>query len=107
MPMIDSFTSAWIRSFDYGGRSRRDQFWWFVLANTIVIWVLLLISSFVRLIEPLANLYVIAQIVPHLPLSIRRLRDSGKQWPWLFIQLVPVIGMIWLIVLFCQPSVIG
>jgi uncharacterized membrane protein YhaH (DUF805 family) len=35
---------------------------------------------------------------------VRRLRDSGKAWPWLLIGLVPIIGGIWLIVLFCQPS---
>jgi uncharacterized membrane protein YhaH (DUF805 family) len=58
--------------------------------------------------KPLASLYSIAQIVPHLPLSIRRLRDIGKQWTWLLLQIVlPIIGSIWLIVLFCQPSIPG
>jgi uncharacterized membrane protein YhaH (DUF805 family) len=102
MPLIKSFTSAWSRSFDYGGKSTRSDFWWFVLADIIVLFVLSLIY------KPLAGLYSIAQIVPHLPLSIRRLRDTGKQWTWLLLQIVlPIIGSIWLIVIFCQASIPG
>jgi uncharacterized membrane protein YhaH (DUF805 family) len=48
---------------------------------------------------------MIAQIVPHLPLTVRRLRDAGKPWGWIFIGLVPIIGAIWLIYLLVQPSV--
>ncbi|MCZ2207601.1 DUF805 domain-containing protein [Cylindrospermopsis raciborskii] len=36
----------------------------------------------------------------------RRLRDIGKSWLWLFIGLIPIIGSIWLIVLYSQPSLI-
>ncbi|QNI70551.1 hypothetical protein CyaNS01_01419 [Cyanobium sp. NS01] len=36
---------------------------------------------------------------------MRRLRDIGKPWPWLLLSLIPIVGAIWLIVLFCQPSV--
>ena len=40
-----------------------------------------------------------------LPLAIRRLRDAGKHWAWIFITLIPLIGAIWLIYLLVQPSV--
>lgn len=33
MPLIEAYVSAWQRSFEYGGRSNRADFWWFVLAN--------------------------------------------------------------------------
>jgi len=106
-PLIDAFTKAWTRSFDYTGRSNRGDFWWFLLADFIVLAVLNLVGIFVDFIGVLANLYVIAQIVPHLPLTIRRLRDSGKDWPWIFIGLIPVIGTIWMIVLLAQPSLLA
>lgn len=51
--------------------------------------------------------YAIAQILPSLSITVRRLRDAGKPWPWLFISLVPLIGGIWLIVLLVQPSLPG
>lgn len=98
MRLIDAYTSAWSNSFDYQGRTNRGDYWWFVLANLIVALILLRISN------PLYNLYSVATLLPGIPLSVRRLRDIGKPWPWLFIGLIPIIGTIWLIVLFCQPS---
>lgn len=101
MRLIEAFTSGWTRSFDYSGRSNRGDYWWFVLANLIVTVVIGLIFSKIQ------GLYSLASLVPGIPLAVRRLRDAGKAWPWLFIALVPIIGGIWLIVLFCQPSISG
>jgi uncharacterized membrane protein YhaH (DUF805 family) len=98
MPLIDAFTTAWSRSFDYSGRSNRGDYWWFVLANLIVAVITALISN------TLYTAYSLASILPGIPLVIRRLRDIGKPWPWIFIGLIPIVGAIWLIVLFCQPS---
>lgn len=69
-----------------------------MLANLIVSVVIGLISN------QLQSLYAVASLVPGIPLVVRRLRDIGKPWPWIFIGLIPIVGAIWLIVLFCQPS---
>ena len=78
-----------------------------VLVTVVRPLVLNVVGSFVYFIGVLANLYLIAQIVPHLPLTVRRLRDSGKDWPWIFIGFIPVIGTIWMIVLLSQPSLMA
>jgi uncharacterized membrane protein YhaH (DUF805 family) len=101
MPLIDAYRSAWSRSFEYEGRSNRADFWWFVLANLIVSVIIALISA------KLQTVYTVASLLPGIPLAVRRLRDMGKAWPWLFIGLIPIIGAIWLIVLYCQPSIPG
>ena len=103
--MIDAFTSAWQRSFDYEGRSSRPDYWWFVLANNILFLVLFVLGLSLPALARLAFLYGVASIVPSLPLTIRRLRDAGRHWAWLFISLLPFIGGIWLLVLLVQPSV--
>lgn len=105
--MVEAFLSGWKRSFDYGGRSSRPDFWWFVLANLIVSVVLAVLGGFADVFAKLLYLYAIAQIIPNLALTVRRLRDSGKSWPWIFISFVPFIGGIWLIVLLVQPSIPG
>ena len=51
-----------------------------------------------------AYIYMMAQIFPSLSIIVRRLRDIGKDWKWMFISLVPLISGIWFIVLMCQPS---
>jgi hypothetical protein len=45
------------------------------------------------------------RLLSRLALSVRRLRDSGKEWYWIFTAFVRSLGWIWLIVLLCQPSV--
>jgi uncharacterized membrane protein YhaH (DUF805 family) len=53
------------------------------------------------------SIWTVATIVPSLSLTVRRLRDAGKHWAWMFIQLIPLVGLIWIIYLLVQPSVAG
>ncbi|MFN5117860.1 MAG: DUF805 domain-containing protein [Cyanobacteriota bacterium] len=101
--IITAFTSAWKRSFDYKGRSDRGDYWWFVLASFLILLVLNIIGSYVPAIGALANLYFIAQFVPHLPLAIRRLRDAGKDWQWIFVTITG-IGSLWVLYLHTLPT---
>lgn len=55
----------------------------------------------------LTCLYGFGQIFPSLALSVRRIRDIGKEWYWIFISLVPCIGGFWFLYLTIQPSVLG
>lgn len=103
-PMIDAYIQAWQSSFDYSGRSKRSDFWWYQLANLIVLVFIAIITAKITALQALYVVYCIAQIFPSLSLTIRRLRDGGKAWPWIFINLVPLVGPIWLLVLLCQPS---
>jgi len=101
--LISGFSSAWRRSFDYSGRSDRGDYWWFVLASFILLLLLNIVGSFVPFIGVLANLYLIAELVPHLPLAVRRLRDAGKDWQWIFVGITG-IGSLWLLYLHTLPS---
>ncbi len=105
--LISAFSSAWQRSFDYTGRSDRGDFWWFVLANIIIDVVLLIASSISTFFGWIFSIWIVATIVPSLSLTVRRLRDAGKHWAWIFIQLIPLVGLIWTIYLMVQPSVVG
>ena len=113
MNPIEAFTTAWQKSFNYSGKATRSEYWWFVLLNTIVSFVLYLITAAVAAatengtLAILVVLYSFAQIFPSLAVSVRRLRDSGKEWVWLFINFVPCIGGFWFIYLMVQPSIGG
>jgi uncharacterized membrane protein YhaH (DUF805 family) len=52
-------------------------------------------------------IYALAMIIPGIAVSIRRLHDLGKSGWWLFIALIPIIGGIWLLVLFCTDGTPG
>jgi uncharacterized membrane protein YhaH (DUF805 family) len=46
----------------------------------------------------------LAVIIPGIAVSVRRLHDVGKSGWFLFIGLIPIIGAIWLLVLFCTDG---
>jgi len=103
-PLITAFTSAWEKSLHFSGRSTRGDYWWFILANLVVLFALNLASPLGRFFYSLTVLYTVASIIPSLSLMIRRLRDAGKHWAWVFIGAVPLIGTVWFICLMVQPS---
>ena len=113
MNPIEAFSSAWQKSFNYSGKATRPEYWWFVLINAIIYGVLFAVASAVAastenpILMGLVSIYAIAQIFPSLAVSVRRLRDSGKEWVWLFINFVPCIGGFWFIYLMVQPSIGG
>ena len=37
MGPVEAFTTAWRKSFTYGGKATRAEYWWFYLVNLIVI----------------------------------------------------------------------
>ncbi|WP_139957595.1 DUF805 domain-containing protein [Flavicella sediminum] len=96
---------------DFNGRARRKEYWMFALINTIAIYICMALDyalglsfSDVIIYGYIYALYALATIVPNLSLSVRRLHDVGKSGWFLFISLIPLVGIIWLLVLFCTDS---
>ena len=97
---------------EFNGRSRRKEYWMFVLFNLIISIVL---SSFERMlglgneygIGLLSIIYNLGILIPSIAVGIRRLHDIGKSGWWLLISLIPVIGWIWIIVLMATDGLPG
>ena len=94
----------------FSGRSRRKEYWFFVLFNIIASIVLAMVDSATGTFNPetgmgtLGTLYALAVFLPSLAVSVRRLHDTGRTGWWLLIGLVPVIGAIVLLVFMVQDS---
>ena len=88
----------------FGGRSRRAEYWYFVLFNLIVFIVLELIDAllgtynFVQGVGLLSGIYALAVLIPTLAVTVRRLHDIDRTGWWIFINLIPLIGTIVLLV---------
>ena len=98
--IINCYVDMWKNFANFSGRTNVGGYWWAVLGNFIVSFVLSLIG-----VEVLISVYSIATLIPTLSIAVRRLRDAGKGWGWLFITLVPLVGWIIFIVMMCKPSV--
>lgn len=106
-----------IRSFfkgyaNFSGRSTRPEFWWVWLLN-MVIFLPAYYSLFtgVESDKAIRNIAVfsmciilfIVEFVPLLALIVRRLRDAGFHWAYIFIVFAPFGGLA-LLVMLAMPS---
>jgi membrane protein len=106
-----------IRSFfkgyaNFSGRSTRPEFWWVWLLN-MVIFLPAYYSLFTGLesdkairniaVFSMCIILFIVEFVPLLALIVRRLRDVGIHWAYIFIVLVP-LGALTLLVMLAMPS---
>ncbi|MBN8642498.1 MAG: DUF805 domain-containing protein [Flavobacteriales bacterium] len=95
---------------DFYGRSSRTEYWMFVIFNTtfaIASYILDLIFNLT--IEslgfgPFYIVYSLVALIPGLALSVRRLHDTGRKGSFIFIALLPILGAIWLLVLFLMKG---
>ena len=98
----------------FSGRARRSEIWYFALFNMIfailamvldrVLGTTLKMGGFEMPYGYIYLLYVLVLFIPGLAVSVRRLHDVGKSgWMYLIV-LIPIIGAIWLLVLFFTDS---
>lgn len=62
------------------------------------------LSPFNIFILLLVIVYGLATFIPYLAITVRRLRDAGFHWAFIFVNLVPYVGGLILIVLLIQKT---
>ncbi len=86
----------------FTGRATRAQYWYFVLFNFLISFLLGFVDGLVfgsdSSVGLLSGLYSLVMIVPSIAISTRRLHDIGKSGWWQLILLIPLVGAIILIV---------
>ena len=107
MDLVNYYVGCLKNYANFNGRARRKEYWMFVLANMIVSFVVGFIVGLVGAPEFIAYIYSLAVLVPGIAVCVRRLHDIGKSGVWYFINFIPCIGSIWLLVLMCQDSMPG
>jgi uncharacterized membrane protein YhaH (DUF805 family) len=88
----------------FQGRARRKEYWMFALFNLIIGLVLGFVEGMLNLSQVLSTIYTIAVFLPSLAVGVRRLHDTGRSGLWLLISFIPLIGLIVLLVFFCEDS---
>ena len=92
---LNAYQEFWIKATDFKGLTSRSNWWFVQLANLIISF---LIISFITIPIYLRiyflKVYGIVCIIPQIALDIRRIKDFGKDWKWIFINLIPILGWI-------------
>ena len=105
------FIKCFKQYFDFRGRARRKEYWYFslflIIFSIIADWSARILGMLVgsyKVYLVLSLLFCIATLIPSISVSVRRLHDIGRRGWWLLLCLVPIIGWIWLIVWACFDS---
>ena len=94
---VEAIKLMFVNYANFTGRATKSEYWWAFLFNVLVSTA----ASYIPVIGPVISL---ALIIPGLSLGIRRLHDIGKSWCSILLGLIPLVGFIILIVLFCRDS---
>jgi len=110
---IKHCTSNWIT---FSGRASRSEYWWFTLFNIVfsllgqaVIGAMAAAGSSIPLMG-FSILFIVLAIffgIAGISAVVRRLHDKDKSGWWYWFILVPVIGIIVLLIWFCQRGTQG
>jgi uncharacterized membrane protein YhaH (DUF805 family) len=98
---------------EFSGRARRKEYWMFALFNIIFIIVAMIIDNVAKTTIgelPYGFFYIVyalAVFIPALAVGVRRLHDIGKSGWMMLLILIPIVGGIWLLILFCMDGVVG
>lgn len=124
--MINAYKNFFKGYAEFTGRSTRPDYWWVWLGNFILsipFWVIYIytvcLSAVMDSVSDSASeaafmifglvaiIYVVfylAILVPTIALTVRRLRDAGFHWAFIFLRFVPMVGGIALLILLAMPT---
>jgi uncharacterized membrane protein YhaH (DUF805 family) len=97
----------------FSGRSRRKEYWYFVLFVVLISIVLNIIDGLFGTYHRstgaglLSTIFSLAILIPSISVSVRRLHDIDRTGWWVLISLVPLVGWIVLLVFHVQDSTPG
>ena len=123
--MINAYKNFFKNYAEFTGRSTRPDFWWVWLGNFILsipFWIIyfyvLYLSTVMVSVSDSASeaafmvlglvviiyaVFYLAILVPTIALSVRRLRDAGFHWAFIFLRFAPM-GGIALLILHAMPT---
>ena len=123
--MIDAYKNFFKNYAEFTGSSTRPDFWWVWLGNLILsipFWIIYFYIVYLStvmdsvsdsaseaifmvfgLVAIIYAVFYLAILVPTLALSVRRLRDAGFHWAFIFLRFAPMGGLA-LLILFAMPT---
>ena len=123
--MINAYKNFFKNYAEFTGRSTRPDYWWVWLGNLILsipFWIIYFYIVYLStvmdsvsdsaseaifmvfgLVAIIYAVFYLAILVPTLAISVRRLRDAGFHWAFIFLRFAPMGGLA-LLILFAMPT---
>ena len=106
---MDAVRTCFNKYADFSGRARRSEYWFYTLFVGIIQLVLGIVGNMIfgapeSGTNILQNIFSLAIMIPSLAVFWRRMHDIGRTGLWFFLNLVPCIGQVVLLVFECTDS---
>ena len=96
----------------FSGRARRTEYWMFTLFNILIYIALAILAGVLgsisetlgSIVALVYGLYGLGVLIPSLAVTVRRLQDTGRDWYWILVSLIPLVGGIILLIFTVQDS---
>lgn len=97
---------------EFRGRSRRREYWMFILGYAILLGPLLFFLDDTGTEPPAALVWLVlaviaATILPALAVQVRRFHDLDRSGWYVLLNLIPYVGSLIVLVMMCQPGTMG
>lgn len=102
--VFKEYVAMWKNYANFSDRTNVRGYWMAFLWNWAASLVLVLIGNIFDT-TILSTLYGLAGLIPGLAIIVRRLKDMGKPWQYIFFLLIPLVGPILLIIWLTKPSI--
>lgn len=101
---FDWFKKVIKNTFNYKGRARRKEYWYYILIASIIILIGFTLDGILDTPDTLSGLAGFILFFPSLAVTIRRLHDIGRSGWWYLISAIPLIGSLILLFWNCQET---
>tara|TARA_S200000501_G_scaffold365841_1_gene399821 strand:+ start:781 stop:1173 length:393 start_codon:yes stop_codon:yes gene_type:complete len=107
------YKKFWLKTFDFKTKSTNKEYWLSMLINLFIILIFLTIGDVLirfrffivaKLIVNLFYVFLFSSFLPFMALQIRRINMVEKSWKWLLINIIPVLGNIFFVLLVSRPE---
>ena len=122
--MLQYYFAVWKKSFDFTSRSGRKEYWYFNLFNFFLFILIRIIQRILgniaaldyefssglslvllKIIGILSTLVILGIFWMSIPLTVRRIRDVGMSWKWIFLAKLPFFGKIFALIFLTRTSI--
>ena len=87
--MIKAYTRTLKNYVAFSGRTKRSEYWLFVLAQSLILAIGLVLAGIHDAAGLLLTLYLLGTLIPTLAATVRRLHDTSRGFWWLSLGVVP------------------
>ena len=107
MTFIESIITCYKKIFNYSGRASKSEYWWFQLYFVLVTILMFITVENENVSYDVSRIIFFLHLFNNLPIfsaGVRRFHDINRSgWTFLAV-LIPIIGTIWVLILFAEDG---